>query len=615
MQNYPTIYTNNKYLLVILLLSVLLFGCQGNIENEPASTENVVVTPSILPTEASTSTEFPDTPAPTETLSPSPTPTPSPLAWRIPVLEYHNPTYFGGENVKMTEEWFVEQIEWLKENNFKTLTGEEILGFIGGTFQPQKYSVALRFDMGVPKYDEYANIVIPALRNNGFHALFFLITPSFTDDCTHPEDRICWQDLIDWEEEGLITIGSHGVDHPDYAEITKAYASQDAGVSKQIIEAKLGHSINLFAYPFDSVPQNPEGILKPLGYMGGFSGWPEFQDRSLEFGSQLFWEIPSYYPYSGDNFYPEITTAGPYFGSIFPEMLFKAIEVSETEIAEMAGRAATPSNDEVIDPTATPAEMTRTESVLEETAEPATDPYFQFTHYCLSNYNKVLDVNYLESIAFPPDISQHSLELLSSSVIVKPVCHFDRNNAPEAIVLHYTGSLANHEGSLDHFRDPTSGTSAHYFVERDGTIIQLLPESYVANHVSCYGNPAVNCLPNAPLVYDENGTYTRPATRSIGIEIVNAGPLVFRDKNPDVLSDKFGTEYHGTPFVYDDFDPIGRYRYEFWEPFSDAQLEALAILIEDIQSRWGFEMVVGHNDLQTNIDPGPALQEFIDQYH
>ena len=268
MQNYPTIYTNNKYLLVILLLSVLLFGCQGNIENEPASTENVVVTPSILPTEASTSTEFPDTPAPTETLSPSPTPTPSPLAWRIPVLEYHNPTYFGGENVKMTEEWFVEQIEWLKENNFKTLTGEEILGFIGGTFQPQKYSVALRFDMGVPKYDEYANIVIPALRNNGFHALFFLITPSFTDDCTHPEDRICWQDLIDWEEEGLITIGSHGVDHPDYAEITKAYASQDAGVSKQIIEAKLGHSINLFAYPFDSVPQNPEGILKPLCYMG-----------------------------------------------------------------------------------------------------------------------------------------------------------------------------------------------------------------------------------------------------------------------------------------------------------------------------------------------------------
>ena len=164
------------------------------------------------------------------------------------------------------------------------------------------------------------------------------------------------------------------------------------------------------------------------------------------------------------------------------------------------------------------------------------------------------------------------------------------------------------------FREPDSGTSAHYFIERDGTIIQLLPESYVAHHVSCYGNPAVNCLPDAPLVYDENGNYTRPATRSIGIEIVNAGPLVFRDKNPDVLSDKFGIEFEGTSFVFDDFDPIGRYRYEFWEPFPEAQLDALAILIEDIQTRWGFSLVVGHNDLQTNIDPGPALKEFIEQY-
>ncbi len=606
---------NNKWVVIIFLVfSILLIGCQSNKENDLSPTLSNTSVPTLQATGTPTQTAIPNTPQPTETIIPTLSPTPGPLAWRIPVLEYHNPTYFGGENVKMTEDWFIDQIEWLKENYFNTLTGSEVLSFIGGTYQPSKNSVVLRFDLGVPKYDEYANIVIPALRKNGFHALFFIITPSFTDDCSHPEDRICWQDLIDWEAEGLITVGSHGVDHPDYAEITKAYASQDAGASKQIIEEKLGHSIDLFAYPFDSVPENPGGILTPLGYSGGFGGWPEFQDRSIEFGSQLFWEIPSYYPYSGDNFYPEITTAGPYFGSTFPELIYQAIEVSDSEIAEMTGQAITLIATETVEPGPTPVFATPTDPAELETNEPGVDPYFQYTYYCLSNYNKVLDINYLASVAFPTDLSPTALALLSSPVIVKPVCHFDKNNDPEAIVLHYTGSLANHEGSLSHFREPNSGTSAHYFIERDGTIIQLLPESYVANHVSCYGNPAVNCLPEAPLVYDENGNYTRPATRSIGIEIVNAGPLVFRDKNPDVLSDKFGIEFEGTPFVFDDFDPIGRYRYEFWEPFSEAQLDALAILIDDIQTRWGFSLVVGHNELQTNIDPGPALKEFIEQY-
>ncbi len=582
-----------------------MLGCEKSMENviTVSPTARTVSQPSStkLPENTATPTEAILPATETPTLVPNPTSTQGPLAMRIPVLEYHNPSYFGGEMVKMTAEWFIEQLDWLYTYQFKTLTGVEILEFIAGSYQPPIKSVVLRFDLGFPKYDENANIVIPALRRLDFHALFFLIVPSITDDCTHPDDKICWEDLKNWEDEGLITVGSHGMDHPDYAEISKSDASDDAGVSKRILEEKLGHSINLFAYPFDSAPDRPGDILQPLKYSAGFSGSALFQDRSAVFGSQLYWEIPSYYPYSGDSYYPIITTAWPHTGFTFPDLILEAIGISDSELEILNGGISIIPTLETIQKAAA-------------TISPEKDDLLQYTWYCKAMVDKILNVDYLQSIAFSPDLSLEAQKLLKIPLLVKPICNFEKDNQPEAIVLHYTGSLASHQASVSHFRNPTSGTSAHYMVERDGTIIQLLPEGYVAHHVSCYGNPALNCLPGAPLVYDEDGKYTPPSTRSIGIEIVNAGPLVYPDKSPDILTDKFGTPYVGDIFIFEEFGKYEQFKYEFWEPYSEVQLDALEILIKDIQSRWDIDLVIGHFDLQENIDPGPALIKFIDSF-
>lgn len=89
-----------------------------------------------------------------------------------------------------------------------------------------------------------------------------------------------------------------------------------------------------------------------------------------------------------------------------------------------------------------------------------------------------------------------------------PSPNFDeRNGAPiDILVLHYTG-METGEASMTRMRDPEAKVAAHYFVDEDGAISQLVPEEKRAWHAGagCWkGERDVNA-------------------RSIGIEIQNGG--------------------------------------------------------------------------------------------
>jgi N-acetylmuramoyl-L-alanine amidase len=94
-------------------------------------------------------------------------------------------------------------------------------------------------------------------------------------------------------------------------------------------------------------------------------------------------------------------------------------------------------------------------------------------------------------------------------VINAPSPNFNSRNGMDidTIVLHHTASN-NGAGDLAHLRDPKAEVSAHYMVDRDGKIYQLVNDSKRAWHA---GKAELHGVPT-----DVNG-------RSIGIEIVNAG--------------------------------------------------------------------------------------------
>ena len=77
---------------------------------------------------------------------------------------------------------------------------------------------------------------------------------------------------------------------------------------------------------------------------------------------------------------------------------------------------------------------------------------------------------------------------------------------PNILLLHYTG-MNDGDGALKWLCCEESGVSCHYFIEEDGTILQLVSEAKRAHHAgagSWKGDDDIN-------------------SRSIGIEIVNAG--------------------------------------------------------------------------------------------
>jgi N-acetylmuramoyl-L-alanine amidase len=81
-----------------------------------------------------------------------------------------------------------------------------------------------------------------------------------------------------------------------------------------------------------------------------------------------------------------------------------------------------------------------------------------------------------------------------------------RADAVDFLVLHYTG-MASGPAALDRLCDPAAKVSAHYLVEEDGRVFQLVDEARRAWHAGVAGWGAADDL----------------NSRSVGIELVNPG--------------------------------------------------------------------------------------------
>lgn len=134
------------------------------------------------------------------------------------------------------------------------------------------------------------------------------------------------------------------------------------------------------------------------------------------------------------------------------------------------------------------------------------------------------------------------------------------------VVLHYTG-MESADAALARMCDPAAEVSAHYMIDEDGTVIQLVDEGKRAWHAGRSYWRGVRDVNSA----------------SVGIELVNPGH-------------EFG-----------------------YRPFPDAQMEALIPLLSDIVDRHDVPRanVVGHSDIAParKTDPGELFDwEWLAEY-
>ena len=163
----------------------------------------------------------------------------------------------------------------------------------------------------------------------------------------------------------------------------------------------------------------------------------------------------------------------------------------------------------------------------------------------------------------------------------QPLSYVDRLEARsidsiEMVVIHATElpdlETAREYGERIHYEDSGTGNSGHFYIDRDGSVEQWVPLERVAHHVRGHNQ------------------------RSVGIELVNRGRW---------------------PKWLDSGNQV-------WpEDYSAEQIEALAVLLQTLQSRLpGLRYVAGHDDLDTGmvdasddpaikvrrkVDPGPLF--------
>jgi len=174
----------------------------------------------------------------------------------------------------------------------------------------------------------------------------------------------------------------------------------------------------------------------------------------------------------------------------------------------------------------------------------------------------------------------------------------------EMIVVHFTASGSG-TGVVSWFKNPQSRVSAHYIIDHDGKILQLVKDGDTAWHAGLPGDLARNDA-------------IRPNPRSIGIEIVNWGPLEKRD---DKYYNWTGNEHLGQ---------VAEVGGKYWEPFTEAQCESLIELVSYLCKRYNvphrypplgpgtyyeraqhladFHGILGHNAINKyKSDPGPCF--------
>lgn len=188
----------------------------------------------------------------------------------VPVIMYHSIDYEKGNELRVPKEAFKEQMRYLKEKGYTTLTLNEFYSFLTKNKPIPDKSVVITFDDGYK--DNYVN-AYPILKEFGFNATIFVITSTIDTE----KDYLTTEQLKELQANG-IDIQSHTVNHDQLDKLPYVKQVDTLKSSKDNIEKKLGNSVKYIGYPFGKWNEDTIKAAKDAGYNMAFtttSGWSD----------------------------------------------------------------------------------------------------------------------------------------------------------------------------------------------------------------------------------------------------------------------------------------------------------------------------------------------------
>jgi len=236
---------------------------------------------------------------------------------QVPVLMYHHINPHSGDTVTVTPEIFNEQMDFLAQEGYKTLSADELLAFIKGEVSFRQKAVAITFDDGW--FDNYL-YAVPVLKRHRFKATFFVITARVEAASkdgrqgwgTVPEhetakkliqggeaERVVlgWNMIKELAQNGLFRFYSHTITHRRCGDLTLPELQAEVVGSKASIEKELGVGCDYLCWPYGSFSAETLAAAKNAGYNATFTtvdgfcepGSDPFMIQRIDVGNSVQW--------------------------------------------------------------------------------------------------------------------------------------------------------------------------------------------------------------------------------------------------------------------------------------------------------------------------------------
>lgn len=189
---------------------------------------------------------------------------PAPGAMKVPILIYHSVVPHNDSQSALQRYYDVapgsldNQLRYLRDNGFTVIGLDFLADALAQNILLPPKSVVLTFDDGWENQFRYA---YPLLKKYNDTATFFIYTHAIDHDAF-----LTWNQVKEMDNAGM-TIGGHTRTHPFLTDITNPVDLRREIIGgKSVVENHIGHSIDLFAYPYGHYNDQIIQIVKEAGY-------------------------------------------------------------------------------------------------------------------------------------------------------------------------------------------------------------------------------------------------------------------------------------------------------------------------------------------------------------
>lgn len=197
----------------------------------------------------------------------------SDTAISFPILMYHSLTKSDdGNTLKLPPEEFKEQMEWLKENDYYTLTPEEAYIVLTENKKPKENIVWITLDDGY--LNNYTD-GFPILEKLKMNATINYITSKLDNQYYFHTD-----DMKKMTKSGLISIESHTVSHLDLNTLSDEQIHTELLDSKNWLDDTLKQQTTVICYPAGRYDERVEKEAEETGYKLALTTEPGYASKN-----------------------------------------------------------------------------------------------------------------------------------------------------------------------------------------------------------------------------------------------------------------------------------------------------------------------------------------------